>query len=84
MNEKSLITLILFCAITAFMTGCPREPDQTSSDAKPFSSYREIPGITAQEIDEIEALRQTVSKRENGSFVYGMMLSTEKIGRAHV
>ena len=38
----------------------------------PFSSYRDIPGVTEAEIAAVEALRT-----EDGSFRYGMTLSTE-------
>jgi ABC-type amino acid transport substrate-binding protein len=38
----------------------------------PFFSFRDIPGVTAEEIAAIEAL-----KRERESFIYGVMVSTE-------
>jgi PAS domain S-box-containing protein len=38
----------------------------------PFASFRDVPGVTAQEIAEIELLQ-----KEHGSFIFGANLSTE-------
>jgi signal transduction histidine kinase/DNA-binding response OmpR family regulator len=60
-----------------FTTACQSEADNIPTETKLFKTYRDIPGVTAQEISAIEELRQTVLQKENGSLVYGMMLSTE-------
>jgi signal transduction histidine kinase/ActR/RegA family two-component response regulator len=49
----------------------------TTVTVNPFVSFRDIPGITSQEIAEIEALQQAVSQKKLGPFMYGMTLSTE-------
>ncbi|MDR2577876.1 MAG: transporter substrate-binding domain-containing protein [Chitinispirillales bacterium] len=46
--------------------------EKRSFELPVFSSYRVIPGVTAEEIAAIEAVRERV-----GGFVYGMTLSTE-------
>jgi PAS domain S-box-containing protein len=65
--------------ILAMVTSCnnARQVDSPSSIQSPFASFRDIPGVTAEEIAGIEAIRQTVSQKENGSLIYGMLLSTE-------
>ena len=60
------IILSLFCLTACFkVVSAP-------FDIGLISSYRDIPGVTQDEIDAIEALRE-----QNASFTYGMMLSTE-------
>jgi PAS domain S-box-containing protein len=65
--------------ILTMVSGCDnaRQVDSPSSTQSPFASFRDIPGVTAEEIADIEALRQAVSQKENGSLIYGMLLSTE-------
>jgi ABC-type amino acid transport substrate-binding protein len=48
----------------------PHSPLPTSQS--PFATFRDIPGITAEEIQAIEALQQKYE-----SFIYGMTVSTE-------
>ena len=57
--------------VIAFLSGCSGSTNESSS-AFSMQSYREIPGITEEEINAIEALK--VSRK---SFSYGTMLSTE-------
>ena len=56
----------------AIFSGCNNQGDKQSGSRAVFSSYRDIPGVTAEEIEAIEAIRKT-----NGTFVYGMPISTE-------
>ena len=49
-----------------------------SSEKRPFSSYRDIPGVTGEEIAAVEALR-----KKTDTFVYGMMPSTEAFHNIH-
>ncbi|MDR0315997.1 MAG: hypothetical protein LBH97_03755, partial [Treponema sp.] len=72
MIVKRIIMLLILCAVTIYVTGCPRKPDQSSFDKEPFITYRDIPGVTAQEISAIEALN-----KERDTFIYAMTLSTE-------
>ena len=54
------------------LSGCEKPADKQSGLSFDNISFRNIPGVTAEEIAAIEALRE-----QNRSFVYGMMLSTE-------
>ncbi|MDR0562775.1 MAG: response regulator [Spirochaetaceae bacterium] len=65
--------LVLIGVITGLvlgLAGC--KPAQTAETYPVYASYRDIPGITEEEIRGIEALREQVS-----SFSYGMSFSTE-------
>jgi PAS domain S-box-containing protein len=72
-NAKSLIALML---VLTFILGsaisCTREKYRPSFDITSISSYRDIPGITADEIAAIEAL-----KSRRTSFSVANMPSTE-------
>jgi len=66
--------LILSC-IT--WTGC--SPKQKKDNATiTFTSFRDVPGITAEEINAVDELR-----RKYGSFTYGMLVSTETFHDVH-
>ncbi|MDR0324694.1 MAG: transporter substrate-binding domain-containing protein [Oscillospiraceae bacterium] len=62
------LAAILLLAVAA---GCG---DASAPDAEPrnYTSFRDIPGVTAEEIEAIEELQ-----RGKGSFTYGMLLSAE-------
>ena len=60
--------LLLYC----LLGGCKKEERKMNIHSTEFSSYREIPGITAEEIDAIEKI-----KTERDSFVYVMNYSAE-------
>ena len=68
-NYKYVIFYLIFQM--AVLSGCFNS-DTSSNDFVIFSSYRDIPGISDNEIEAIEKFR---SKGE--SFVYGMLVSTE-------
>jgi len=57
---------------TAVCSGCRDTGVHKSAGAPAFSTYRDIPGVTAAEIAAIEALRG-----QTDYFTYGMMHSTE-------
>jgi signal transduction histidine kinase/ActR/RegA family two-component response regulator len=61
----SLLFIVLF-------SGCKNAPEQTSIPILSFASFREVPGITIEEIHAIEKL-----KEKYDSFVYAMVPSTE-------
>jgi hypothetical protein len=68
-----LTALLLLLAVL----GCQKNSRQNYEELKPgetdiFSSFRDIPGVTADEIRAIEALQ-----REYNSFIYGMNPTTE-------
>jgi len=73
---KYLITAIIFLAA---VSGCQpiASKQEKKQNIEPFSSFREIPGITESEINAIAALREKYA-----SFVYGMYTGTDAfIGR---
>ena len=67
-----MICFIIAAALLLVFTGCAAELERASGGTVRFSTYRDIPGVTAAEISEIEALLEKYD-----SFTYGMMLSTE-------
>jgi len=70
--KKIGVILLLIISLSAFLSGCQRS-DGGQPDAAPvFTSFRDIPGVTQEEIDAIEAI-----KAQRDSFVYGMTSSTE-------
>jgi PAS domain S-box-containing protein len=78
MKQKygKIISIILVVMIlTALGTSCTTNSDNAFGrhiTESPFNSFRDIPGITEQEIADIEALLM-----EREYFTYGMFLSTE-------
>ncbi|MCL1812761.1 MAG: transporter substrate-binding domain-containing protein [Treponema sp.] len=63
-----ILTLIFFLIIT----GCGEKSKKSSFDINSVQSYRNIPGVTDEEIAAIETL-----KSERKSFSFGMVPSTE-------
>jgi diguanylate cyclase (GGDEF)-like protein len=61
----------LIFAIFLLLLSCEEHVD-LPPDGLVYESFRDIPGITASEIEAIEALRA-----KNASFVYGMLLGIE-------
>jgi PAS domain S-box-containing protein len=66
-------SLILFFYFS-FVLSCDRgaAPTELQNTASPFATFRDIPGVTAEETAAIEALR-----RDHESFIYGMTMTTE-------
>ena len=62
---------LLICAVVVILS-CSPQSKPSSFDIASITSYRDIPGVTAEEIAAIEALREKTE-----SFVFGMELSTE-------
>jgi len=48
---------------------------ETQDEAPLFASYRDVPGVTEEEIEAIEALREAIG--EQGYLTYGMIKNTE-------
>jgi signal transduction histidine kinase len=65
--QITIVVLQLFLAL-----GCAKQAGKPDIQFPDFSSFREIPGITAQEIEAVEKL-----KGQRDSFVYAMNYSTE-------
>jgi diguanylate cyclase (GGDEF)-like protein len=66
-----ILRFTLFAAIFMLNLSCDKRIEQ-SDNKRAYESFRDIPGITASEIEAIEALQAN-----NASFVYGMLLSAE-------
>jgi len=66
-----LLLVVLILLIPSGSIGCVSKPD-TTSDIVSISSFRDIPGITPDEIKDIEKILA-----EHKSFTYGMTPSTE-------
>jgi len=74
-SKKRILSVILILGfIITGISACTTQnlPQAQSNDVNPFMSFRDIPGITDQEIADIEAI-----KRERETLTYGMIFSTE-------
>jgi signal transduction histidine kinase len=63
--------------LTLVVSGCGKHPAETVDDLFSYITYRDIPGITAEEIDAVEQLRAQRAAEQRGGFVYVMNYSTE-------
>jgi len=54
------------------LAGCVNSPENRADESTRYTSYRDIPGVTDDEIRAIEKL-----KEQTGFFTYGMVTSTE-------
>ena len=73
--KRAIALLLLFCLVAALATACfgrPGSPPSEYESVLNIKDYRDIPGITEQEISDIEALKSSRSY-----FSYGSLLSTE-------
>ena len=70
--NKLICLFIPAALLLAVFSGCRDIGGRVHDGTVVFTSYRDIPGVTAKEIAEIEALRERFNY-----FTYGMMLSTE-------
>jgi signal transduction histidine kinase/CheY-like chemotaxis protein len=72
---KSAVIVFIALFLSTVFSGCSRSSgfyDGSLVTQSPFATFQDIPGITAQEIADIEHLQQT---RE--ALIYGMIISTE-------
>jgi len=65
----TIYTAVLFLIL---LSGCEKSAGEQTGTVSPFASFRDIPGVTEDEIKAVEALRE-----QYPSFVYGSMPSTE-------
>ena len=70
MTKKRM--LLVFALIIAVLAGCGKSSKKQYASAKNITSFRNVPGVTREEINAIEAIQKKYS-----SFVYGMSPSTE-------
>ena len=68
------IYLVLSVGMLVWASGCKNSSQSETALGRAliYTSYRDIPGVSAEEIAAIEGLREKTT-----SFVYGMSLSTE-------
>ena len=71
MNAK-LKLFVIFILLTGVICACSKKTNNVSFNISNISSYLDIPGVTEEEINAIEAL-----KAERKSFSFGTMYSTE-------
>nr|AGS52168.1 sensory box histidine kinase/response regulator [uncultured bacterium contig00049] len=64
--------MIVLSLLLAALLSCVKSGEIQGEEIVYFSSFRDVPGVTADEIHAIETLRSRYS-----SFIYGMPLSTE-------
>jgi len=73
LNIQRLISFIITLAVlTAFISGCSVSDSESDSEAVRHASFRDVPGVTADDIRAVESLLL-----ERDSFVFGVMPSTE-------
>jgi len=68
-SVRYLFPIIL---LSAFFFNCNNQENIQNNQTKLFSSYRDVPGVTAEEIAAIEDIKKNISE-----FIFGMILSTE-------
>jgi signal transduction histidine kinase/AmiR/NasT family two-component response regulator len=69
---------VLAVCLTVAISGCNKPTvGHDVTEFREYSSYQEIPGVTAEEIAAIERLKQQRTDEGRDSFVYGMDYSTE-------
>jgi signal transduction histidine kinase/CheY-like chemotaxis protein/ABC-type amino acid transport substrate-binding protein len=79
MNLMRIIIGVSFILLLAFVvSGCEKHPiERQADDLFAHITYRDIPGITAGEIDAIEQLKARRASARRDGFVYAMNYSTE-------
>ena len=70
--NRTVAFIIMLCTAALCVTGCFDTPEKSSINLETIESFREIPGVTDEEIAAIEEL---IANRSD--FKYGSMLSTE-------
>jgi len=70
--KRLLCSVFILIIMFALFPSYGISAEVNSGNNKKFTSYKEIPGVTEDEIRAIEQL-----KKEKGSFIYGMPYSTE-------
>ncbi|MCL2185148.1 MAG: transporter substrate-binding domain-containing protein [Treponema sp.] len=71
-TRQSLYCLFFILAALTFFSNCNDSINKHPNDHKEYNSYKEIPGVTADEIAAIEEI-----KKQRDSLTYGMIPSTE-------
>ena len=72
---RQIINIIIIAAlIFLFFSGCVKPSEKKINFAKGQISFRDIPGVTADEINAVEAVR-----RQKDFFIYGSIREIFKI-----
>jgi len=70
--KQTTSQVLVLCAVICGLAGCSIESKRPSFDIYSVKTYRDIPGVTNEEIEAIEAL-----KSSNRSFSFGTLPTTE-------
>jgi PAS domain S-box-containing protein len=70
--KAPLVSILAAVFLLAVFSGCEKSFTIPGGETLSFTSYRDIPGVTEDEIKAVEALRQ-----KTNFFTYGMLPSTE-------
>ena len=71
------LAFIFLAVLFVLLAGCPQKQKNDGGNVT-FSSFRDIPGITDEEVKAVDELR-----KKYGSFTYGMLASTETFKDVH-
>ncbi|MCL2762243.1 MAG: response regulator [Treponema sp.] len=78
-RTNGVILFVLGAILLPFMlSGCEKSAVNQSGEFTGYASFRDIPGVTAEEIQAIETIRS-----QGDSFVYGMPLNIEAFENEH-
>jgi len=72
MKHKIYLSFIILLLFLAFFSGCYKSSEKQNDGSYKYASYKDIPGVTKEEIQAIEKLKDRFD-----SFVYVMVPSTE-------
>ncbi|MCL2265104.1 MAG: transporter substrate-binding domain-containing protein [Treponema sp.] len=78
MKTKNFLPLTIITILSVILFGCSVPDSNQFSGKIDFVSYIDIPGITQEELEAIETLRNNTDY-----FIYGMPLSTEAFTNEH-
>ena len=78
MNKRLICVTLILGLLLGVFSGCSNPPKNKPDEFQSYTSYREIPGVTEDEISAIEALREQFDY-----FDFGMIPSTEMFYDLH-
>ena len=70
--SRIILGVFAFFFLASIVSGCKKPETEQNIKSLQFTSFRDVPGVTTEEIKAIEML-----KEQKGSFIYGMTPSTE-------
>lgn len=76
MKKKTAVLMLITILLSIILPACGAPVENMDSQAVVYDDFRDIPGVTQDEIDAVEALLQ-----EYDSFTYGVLSSTETFMR---